>query len=95
MEKMIIIKERWPHFVDKGDDYILFEETVSTIKDVYKSELVTRWEKRLGQLMSVDITAVGDPSFTLHHSIKNDMVQFELTVTDSERHKYHIANLFF
>jgi hypothetical protein len=57
--------------------------------------LVTRWEKRLGQLMSVDITAVGDPSFTLHHSIKNDMVQFELTVTDSERHKYHIANLFF
>lgn len=92
---MITIKERWPHFIDKGDVYIPFEETVPTIKDVYKSELVTRWEKRLGQLMSVDITAVGDPNFSLLHSIKNDMMQFELTVTDSERHKYHIANLIF
>ena len=45
---MIIVRERFPNFVDPGDDYEYYERVFDNMEQVFECELVERWKNKLG-----------------------------------------------
>lgn len=84
---MIKVRERFPNFVDPGDDHQYWEGEFETIMQVFFCELVQRWKGKLGDTFSrIAINAYPDPS-----GVWVDDGAYMLTVYDREDTVYNIA----
>ena len=86
---MIKVKERFPNFVDPGDDHKYWSGEFETLFEVFECELVKRWKDKLGKsFRRICINHYPDPS-----GIYIEGSGMMLTLYDKENTAYNIANI--
>ena len=60
---MIKVTERFPNFVDPGDDYRCWTGEFETLSEVFNCELVEKWKIKLGnKFTGIAINEYPDPT---------------------------------
>jgi hypothetical protein len=84
---MIKVRERFPNFIDPGEDYNFWEGEFDSLFEVFNCELVERWKIKLGDKFArIAINSYPDPTGIL-------IDDYMLTVYDKKNNTYNIGRI--